>query len=146
MGCGVGGFTVPLLFGLEIGLSPVNGLLLELSIDVGITVAFFDVPFGLLATVDVANVAEVTTEDECPYPAKDCDRCLLPPFLFREMLLDPTRVVLNSFPVTPMTVVAAAGDWDGLGWKTTVPALGLPLKPIPIDGRLPGVAALRSCS
>lgn len=74
------------------------------------------------------------------------------------MLLEPTSVVFNSFPVVviccvvvavatcetafwklltklrpppapavmPMTLVAAAGDCEGLGWKTTVPALGLP--------------------
>lgn len=38
-----------------------------------------------------------------------------PVFLFKEMLLDPTSVVLNSFPVIPTTVCAAAGDCDGLG-------------------------------
>lgn len=49
------------------------------------------------------------------------------------MLLEPTSVVLNSLPVvvtfgvTPIIVVAAAGDCEGLGWNTTVPAFGLPL-------------------
>lgn len=28
--------------------------------------------------------------------------------------------------VTPTTLAVAAGDCDGLGWKTTVPAFGLP--------------------
>jgi len=71
------------------------------------------------------------------------------------MLLEPTRVVLNSLPVAvipipaaavkPMIfVVAAAGDCDGLGWKSTVPAFGLLLANWWIDWRLPGVAALRS--
>lgn len=91
------------------------------------------------------------------------------------MLLDPTKVVFNSFPVvvvivgklvvivfcetllgkpattfkpppavTPITLVAAAGDCDGLGWKTTVPALGLPLVNWCIDCLRPGVTVLRS--
>lgn len=45
--------------------------------------------------------------------------------LFNEILLDPTNVVLNSLPTTPTTVVAAAGDWVGLGLKTTALVFGL---------------------
>lgn len=45
--------------------------------------------------------------------------------LFNEILLDPTKVVLNSLPTTPTTVVAAAGDWVGLGLKTTALVFGL---------------------
>lgn len=39
--------------------------------------------------------------------------------LFKEILLEPTKVVLNSLPTTPTTVDAAAGDCVGLGRKTT---------------------------
>lgn len=43
------------------------------------------------------------------------------------MLLDPTSVVLNSWPAEALEtiVAAAAGDCAGLGWNTTVPAFGL---------------------
>lgn len=57
----------------------------------------------------------------------------------------PAPVAMRPPLVTPMTVVAAAGDCEGLGWKTTVPALGLPLVNWWMDCLLPGVAALRSC-
>lgn len=65
--------------------------------------------------------------------------------LCNEILFDPTNVVLNSLPVAPTTVAAAAGDCVGLGRNTTVPAFGLLLNWC-TDVRLPGVAALRSCS
>lgn len=47
--------------------------------------------------------------------------------LFSDILLEPTNVVLNSFPTWPIMVAppAVAGDWVGLGLYTIVPAFGL---------------------
>lgn len=60
IGCGVGGLSE--LLGLAIGLSLVTGLLDGFVIGLWIVDdAFFDDPFGLLATVDVANDPDVAT-------------------------------------------------------------------------------------
>jgi len=64
--------------------------------------------------------------------------------VLRPAPVPPAAVAMRPPLVTPMTVVAAAGDCEGLGWKTTVPALGLPLVNWWMDCLLPGVAALRS--
>lgn len=63
--------------------------------------------------------------------------------LFKEILLEPTSVVLNSFPADPTCVAAAAGDCVGLGRYTTVPAFGL-LFIWWIDGLRLGVVDFRS--
>lgn len=65
--------------------------------------------------------------------------------LFSDILLEPTNVVLNSFPTWPMIVAppADAGDCVGLGRYTIDPAFGLLLNWCN-EVRRCGVTALRS--